>query len=181
MRRSRGTRRSWESGDRDSDALVPELRDFCRSKLPDFMVPSEFVLLEALPLTPNGKIDRKRLPAPEARRVSATAAPPATDLERKVVGVFEELVAGTVGVDENFFDAGVNSLLMVQASIRLRSLLRRPVPLVQMFQYPTARTLAAALGRSGSEGTGDNSPADTSRASRRRDAMERRRAIQARR
>ena len=126
--------------------LALELRDLCRSKLPDFMVPSAFVELEALPLTPNGKIDRKQLPALEPLQVAATRTPPATDLERTVVRVLEELVAGSVGMDDNFFDAGINSLLMVQGSIRLGQMLGRSVPLVQMFQYPTARSLAAAIG-----------------------------------
>jgi len=82
-------------------------------------------------------------------------------------------------MDDNLFDAGMNSLLMVQASFSLRPLLGRPVPLVQMFQHPTARTLAAALGRSGADSRADHGDAVTSRAGQRRDAMERRRATRA--
>jgi acyl carrier protein len=112
------------------------------------MVPSAFVLMEALPLTPNGKVDRKALPAPERpRSESATHQPPNNDVERAIVSVLHELLgASDTGVDDNFFDLGANSLMMVQASVRLRSLLGRPVPLVRMFQHPTARALAAALG-----------------------------------
>jgi natural product biosynthesis luciferase-like monooxygenase protein len=128
--------------------LVPALREQLRRKLPEYMLPSAFVLLDALPLTPNGKIDRPALPAPEIRRAESVAQqPPKNDLERGIVAVLRELLGGAeVGVDDNFFDVGANSLMMVQASVRLRSLLGRPVPLVRMFQHPSARTLAAALG-----------------------------------
>jgi hypothetical protein len=129
-------------------ALVPALREQARQKLPEYMVPSAFVLMDALPLMPNGKINRPALPAPERTPSGLTThEPPTSDVERGIVGVLRELLGGgDVGVDDNFFDVGANSLMMVQASVRLRSLLRRPVPLVRMFQHPTARTLAAALG-----------------------------------
>src|SRR5581483_1790543 len=122
-------------------ALIPALRDRARQKLPEFMVPSAFVLMEALPLTPNGKIDRRALPAPEQPRAeSAKYEPPRNDVERGIVGVLRELLGvGDVSVDDNFFDLGANSLMLVQASVRLRSFLARPVPLVKMFQHPTAR------------------------------------------
>jgi natural product biosynthesis luciferase-like monooxygenase protein len=129
-------------------ALVPALRELARRKLPEFMVPGAFVVLDALPLTPNGKIDRRALPEPErTRSASKTHAPPNNDVERAVLSVLQELIGGgEVGVDDNFFDMGANSLMMVQASVRLRALLGRPVPLVRMFQHPTARQLANALG-----------------------------------
>jgi natural product biosynthesis luciferase-like monooxygenase protein len=129
-------------------ALIPALRERARQKLPEYMVPSAFVVMDALPLTPNGKIDRHALPAPERIRLeSKTHEPPKNDVERGVVRVLQELLGGgDVGVDDNFFDLGANSLMMVQASVRLRTLLGRPVPLVRMFQHPTARKLAVALG-----------------------------------
>src|SRR5205823_4221230 len=125
--------------------LTPALREHLRHKLPEYMVPSAFVLLEALPLTPNGKIDRNALPAPErARSESTTHEPPHNDVERQIIGVLRDLLgADEVGIDDNFFDVGANSLLMVQASVRLRTALGRNVPLVRMFQFPTARTLAS--------------------------------------
>jgi acyl-CoA synthetase (AMP-forming)/AMP-acid ligase II len=129
-------------------ALIPSLREQVRQKLPEYMVPSAFVVLDALPLTPNGKIDRRALPAPERiKSETKTQEPPKNDIERGVVSVLQELLGGgDVGVDDNFFDLGANSLMMVQASVRLRALLGRPVPLVRMFQHPTARKLAVALG-----------------------------------
>jgi acyl carrier protein len=156
-------------------ALIPALREQVRQKLPEYMVPSAFVVLDALPLTPNGKIDRRALPAPErVKSETRTQEPPKNDIERGVVSVLQELLGGgDVGVDDNFFDLGANSLMMVQASVRLRALLGRPVPLVRMFQHPTARKLAVALG--------DAEPAvdagvkqSQDRAQVRRDAMQQR-------
>jgi hypothetical protein len=168
-------RRAAAGGD-----LVSSVRQLLRRSVPEFMVPSAFVVLEALPLTPNGKVDRKQLPAPElTRSTSVAAARPTNDLERAVVGVLQELLgAADVGIDDNFFDAGINSLLMVQASVRLRAIIGRPVPLVQMFQYPTARTLAAALTDS-SSASDDTVKQSQDRALQRRDALQRRRGLRA--
>jgi acyl carrier protein len=138
------------------------------------MVPSAFVVLDALPLTPNGKIDRRALPEPErARSESRTQEPPKNDIERGVVRVLQELIGGgEVGVDDNFFDLGANSLMMVQASVRLRALLGQPVPLVRMFQHPTARQLAAALGEAATAPAQDAGVKQSQdRAQVRRDAM----------
>jgi natural product biosynthesis luciferase-like monooxygenase protein len=155
-------------------ALVPALREQARQKLPEFMVPSAFVVLDALPLTPNGKIDRRALPEPErVRSESKTQEPPKNDIERGVVKVLQELIGGgEVGVDDNFFDLGANSLMMVQASVRLRALLGQPVPLVRMFQHPTARQLAAALGEAATAPARDAGVKQSQdRAQVRRDAM----------
>jgi natural product biosynthesis luciferase-like monooxygenase protein len=153
-------------------ALVSSLRQHARQMLPEYMVPSAFVLLEALPLTPNGKIDRAALPAPErARSESGTREPPGNDVERGIVSVLQELLAAEdIGVDDNFFDLGANSLIMVQVNVRLRALLGRSVPLVRMFQFPTARALASALG--GGEEANDRAVKQSQdRAQVRRDAM----------
>jgi len=156
-------------------ALVPALRELARQKLPEFMVPSAFVVLDALPLTPNGKIDRRALPEPErVRSASKTHEPPKNDVERGVLTVLQELIGGgEVGVDDNFFDMGANSLMMVQASVRLRALLGRPVPLVRMFQYPTARQLAAALGEAAPAAVEEGVKQSQDRAQQRKDAMSR--------
>jgi len=155
-------------------ALVPALREQVRRKLPEYMVPGSFVIMDALPLTPNGKIDRRALPAPEPlRSESRTSEPPRNDLELGVVRVLQELLGdGAIGVEDNFFDLGANSLMLVQASVRLRALLGRPVPLVRMFQHPTARKLAAALGESAP--AADATVKDSQdRAQARKDAMQR--------
>jgi len=156
--------------------LVPNLRDRVRQKLPEYMVPSAWVVMDALPITPNGKIDRRALPAPErARSEGVTREPPKSDIERGIVSVLNELLGGgDVGVDDNFFDLGANSLMMVQASVRLRSLLGRPVPLVHMFQHPSARLLATALGEP-DKTTDANVKQGQDRARMRTDAMQKRR------
>jgi natural product biosynthesis luciferase-like monooxygenase protein len=161
-----------------SDAeLVAELRAVLRETLPDFMVPSHFVTLAALPLTPNGKIDRKALPAPEVTR-SATSqpfAPPGNDLERKIAAVWQEILhVEQVGIHDNFFDLGANSLLIMQANGALRASLGKPVSLVQMFQNPTVASLAAHLGADEAGATAAAS-AGQDRALNRREAMQRRR------
>jgi acyl carrier protein len=157
-------------------ALIPILREQARQKLPEYMVPSAFVLMDALPLTPNGKIDRKALPAPERPQSGTrTNEPPKNGVERGIVSVLQELLGGgDISVDDNFFDLGANSLMMVQASVRLRSLLGRPVPLVRMFQHPTARALAAALGDTEPSAAPEVKQSQD-RAQIRRDAMQRRR------
>ena len=157
-------------------ALVPSLRTHAREKLPEYMVPSAIVVLDALPLTPNGKIDRAALPAPDHVRqeTSAKYEAPASDLERKIALVFQELLSITeVGVDDNFFDLGANSLMMVQASVRLRGAVGQNVSLVQLFQFPTVRSLAAALGKTQPDDELTKQGQD--RAQTRKDAMQRRR------
>jgi aryl carrier-like protein len=88
--------------------------------------------------------------------------------------VLQELLgASEVGVDDNFFDLGANSLMMVQASVRLRAVLGRPVPLVRMFQHPTARALATALGDVAKPAVDREVKQSQDRAQIRREAMQR--------
>jgi natural product biosynthesis luciferase-like monooxygenase protein len=161
--------------------VVPALREHARRKLPEYMVPSAFVILESLPLTPNGKIDRAALPAPEhAHSESRSVEPPKNDVEREIVGVLKELIGlDEVGVDDNFFDLGANSLLMVQASVRLRDRLGRPMPLVRMFQFPTARLLAASLAPTDEAAANGAVKQSQDRAQVRKDAMQRMRELRA--
>jgi hypothetical protein len=155
--------------------LIPVLREQARQTLPEYMIPSAFVIMDALPLTPNGKIDRRALPEPERPRTQSTRhEPPSNDVERGIVGVLQDLLGATeVGVDDNFFDLGANSLMMVQASIRLRAALGRPVPLVRMFQHPTARALATALGDAAAPAGERDVKQSKDRAQIRREAMQR--------
>ena len=158
-------------------SVVPSLRTLAREKLPEYMVPGAFVVLDAFPLTPNGKVDRGALPAPERVRDEKRAAPreaPTNEVERAIVTVLQELVGLDVGVDDNFFDVGANSLILVQASVKLRALLERPIPLVRMFQYPTARSLATAS-VAGAPGDEAARKEGEDRAQLRRDAMQHRR------
>ncbi len=132
----------------DDYALTEQLRTTLRDKLPEFMVPSEFVILDALPLTPNGKIDRKALPAPEKRRrdVQEAFVAPENDIEKAIASVLQEMLnIEKIGTRDNFSDMGANSLLIVQANNRLSQKLERKVPLVSMYRYPTIASLAEHL------------------------------------
>jgi len=156
--------------------LVPQLRTYLRAKLPDYMVPSTFVLLDALPLTPNGKINRKALPAPERSRggSAATYTTPQNEVERVIASIWGELLnLDQVGTHDNFFDIGGNSLLMVQANGKLRRALETTVSLVDMFRFPTVSLLAKHLSQ-GSDGDAALQQGQD-RAQVRKDAMARRR------
>jgi hypothetical protein len=146
------------------------------------MIPSAFVVLAELPMTPNGKIDRRALPAPRAQepRQRKEYQAPANDVERLVAEVWESLLGvPQVGIDDNIYDLGANSLLAVQANHKLSELMGRRISLVLMFQYPTVRRLAAHLAEP--DGALDAGDSGRERADRRMDAMERRRQARARR
>ena len=139
------TRAAGEAGGAMSAA---SLRSYLKERLPEYMVPSAFVVLDEMPLTPNGKVDRKALPAPEQPRRSADEAftPPRSELERTVASVWREVLGvEQVGVDDNFFDLGGHSLLMIKANSRLREILKREISMVDMFQYPSVGALARFL------------------------------------
>ena len=118
------------------------------------MVPSAFVALERLPLTANGKLDRQALPAADdrLRANEAVCIAPENDVERTIASVWKQ-VLGTesVGTQENFFDIGGYSLLLVQVQSRLRDLLRRDIAITDLFKYPSIKSLAAFL----NQGNGD--------------------------
>ncbi|MFP2930911.1 amino acid adenylation domain-containing protein, partial [Pyxidicoccus sp. 3LG] len=125
------------------------LRDFLQALLPEHMVPSAFVPLEALPLTPNGKVDRKALPAPGAGATVAHeegSVAPRTETERRVAAIWSELLGvAPIGVEDNFFELGGHSLLATQAISRLRESFGVEVPLQRLFEEPTVAALALHL------------------------------------
>lgn len=131
---------------------VAVLRSALDSKLPDYMVPSAFVFLPALPLTDNGKIDRNallKLEPPSLAANPAAAQPgsrPATEVERIIAGAWQEaLGVQTIGVNDNFFDAGAHSLTVAEVHARLQQALGREIALVDLYQFSTVSTLAAHL------------------------------------
>ena len=92
--------------------LSAQLRSFVQASLPDYMVPSAFVLLDALPLTPNGKLDRKALPAPDYRMPESTLILPRDAVETRLATIWQEVLGvHPVGVTDNFFELGGDSLL----------------------------------------------------------------------
>jgi acyl carrier protein len=121
--------------------LVPELRELLSKLLPEFMVPSFFVLLETFPLTPSGKIDRHRLPAPSGLRpqLAAPFTAPRNSVEERLVLVWSDVLGVEgIGVFDNFFELGGHSLLATQVISRLRRLFGVEVPLRELFERPTA-------------------------------------------
>lgn len=132
----------------DTKPTTEELRTFLKATLPDFMVPAAFLNLDAMPLTPNGKVDRKALPAPDRSRpdLRAVYQAPRTKTEKEIAAIWKEaLEVDQVGIDDNFFDLGGHSLLMTRVHMRLRSITASKLALVELFQYPTVRTLAARI------------------------------------
>jgi amino acid adenylation domain-containing protein len=132
----------------DASIEAVQLRRTLKEKLPDYMVPSFYTFLEKMPLTPNGKIDRKALPDPEGlHATTATAFVAAnTDAERKIAEIWRELLqVEKVGLNDNFFDLGAHSLLMVQAQARISEAFGVDLPVIRLFQYPTVSALAKLL------------------------------------
>jgi amino acid adenylation domain-containing protein len=131
--------------------LVPELRAHVRRDLPDAMVPSAFVLLESLPLTSNGKVDRRALPEPEPAGADERTVTPGRDaLELQLIALWEELLnVRPIGVKDNFFDLGGNSLLVARLFADTARLHGKNYPLAALFQAPTIEQLAAVLRQEG--------------------------------
>ncbi|MFZ0962496.1 MAG: amino acid adenylation domain-containing protein [Terriglobia bacterium] len=131
-----------------ADKLVPELRGVLEKKLPDYMVPSAFTLLDAFPLSPNGKVDRKALPSLADGGIDLGSAwtPPRNDVEQKIAAVWKEsLAVSNVGRDSNFFDLGGHSLLVIRVARKLEKVFARKVPVTEVFRHPTVRLLAKYL------------------------------------
>jgi acyl carrier protein len=151
-----------------------ELREHLKKKLPDYMVPAAFTFLDKLPLTASGKVDMKALPAPEQQRPDATASrnfvPPQTEIERTIAREWEKMFGGEVSIEENFFDLGGDSFLLVQMHSRLRKALNVEFPIVVLFEHPTVRSLAQHLSKP-SEQAGETGDKWKSRAQRQKQAL----------
>ncbi len=125
-----------------------ELRTYLKERLPGYMVPAVFMLLEELPLMTNGKVDRKRLPEPDGVRpeLAEGYVAPATEVEESVAGIWARVLGlERVGVNDNFFDLGGNSLLLSEMQSKLSVALKREIPLIELFSHPTIQSLAQYL------------------------------------
>ena len=130
--------------------LASELRSFLSQKLPEYMIPWAFVVLEALPLTRNGKIDRSKLPLPDAARaeINQEIVEPRSEIEELVAQIWRELLkCEPIGVYDNFFDLGGHSLLATRVVARLRSNFQVDFPLRTLFELPTIAGLAEYIHR----------------------------------
>ena len=125
-----------------------EVRDYLKRTVPEYMVPSSFVVLEALPLTATGKVNRNALPAPEQARPELDQAfvAPRTAVEEVLCGIFSEVLQiEPVGVRDSFFELGGHSLLATQITSRLREIFQVELPLRKLFGAPTVERLAATI------------------------------------
>jgi thioesterase domain-containing protein len=132
------------------DAPSPsELRELLNRKLPEYMVPSAFVILDKLPLTFNGKIDRKALPAPEMERTSSAAtdyAAPRTPLEKTLADIWSAILGMRgVGLNDNFFELGGSSLLATRLINKVHEVLNYKLPIPRFFQNPTIKGVVTIL------------------------------------
>jgi amino acid adenylation domain-containing protein len=131
----------------EGPAPVEELRGFLDRELPSYMVPQDWVCLDALPLTPNGKVDRRALPAPD-RRIETMVAP-RTPLEELVAEIWAEvLYLDRVGIHDSFWDLGGHSLLATKVLARVNESFGIELPLQALFKSPTIADFTAAIGES---------------------------------
>jgi amino acid adenylation domain-containing protein len=123
-----------------------DLRAALSASLPEYMIPSNFVVLDVFPLTANGKIDRNALPMPATEATELVSEPPGNELEQKIADAWKEaLGVEQVGLNRNFFDLGAHSLMVAEVHMQLQQSLGRDISLVDLFQFPTVSSLAAHL------------------------------------
>jgi aspartate racemase len=137
---------------RKQTPTIAELRRYLRQKLPDYMVPSAFVLLDALPLMPNGKVDRRALPAPDKVRQepAESSDKPLDEIELQLTKIWEKVLGiKNVKMKENFFDLGGHSLLAVRLFAQIHKIFGKDLPLTTLFQAPTVEQLAGVLRQKG--------------------------------
>jgi FkbM family methyltransferase len=135
---------AWHSPHR----LIADARVRAERKLPEYMVPAAFVLLEAMPLSPNGKIERRALPMPDESRprMESTYVEPRTPVERELVELWRELLGiEQIGIDDNFFELGGHSLLLTQLASRIRTNFAVEMPLRLLFDAPTIVQMTTAI------------------------------------
>jgi amino acid adenylation domain-containing protein len=128
--------------------LVPKVREFLQQKLPSYMIPQAFVLLDSLPLTPNGKVDRKALPSPDAttRNLANSFVLPRNPIEAQLTQIWSEVLGlERIGVKDNFFELGGHSLLATQVLSRINSAFELDLSVQIMFESPTIAGIASYI------------------------------------
>ncbi|ALE01062.1 non-ribosomal peptide synthetase [Pseudomonas syringae] len=141
--------------DQDQPTLRETLKSQLRAHLPDYMVPTHFIVLDSMPLTANGKLDRKALPAPDASQLQATYSAPQGELEQQLAAIWADVLKlERVGRSDNFFELGGHSLLATQVISRIRQQLDVELSLRDLFE---ARDLAAFALAAGA-GQGNDAP-----------------------
>ncbi|NEO48979.1 MAG: amino acid adenylation domain-containing protein [Moorea sp. SIO4A3] len=131
-----------------ADILTTNLRGFLKQKLPQYMIPNAFVVLDALPLTPNGKVDRRALPAPDTSRQSGaeTFVAPRDSIELQLAQIWSQVLGiQSIGVTDNFFELGGHSLLAVRLVAEIEKVTQTKLPLAALFQFTTIEEIASLL------------------------------------
>jgi amino acid adenylation domain-containing protein len=139
---------AYFTSSRQPSPSIGELRRFLNQKLPDYMAPSTFMLLDTIPLTPNGKLDRKALPVPDSSRPQLDVAyvAPRTSIERRLVGIWEEILdLRPIGIHDDFFDLGGHSLMGASLMAQVQRDFQVDLPLKLLFQCPTVAKLALCV------------------------------------
>ncbi|MEM9218999.1 MAG: amino acid adenylation domain-containing protein [Cyanobacteria bacterium P01_F01_bin.150] len=132
-------------------AISSELRNFLKARLPDYMVPTTTTVLDDFPLTPSGKVDRARLPLPDEQPSGPDSGfnPPTSAIEKTLVEIWRKILhIDTVGINDNFFDLGGTSLLLIRVHQKLEPIFGPQLQAVTLFQYPTIQALAQHLSTS---------------------------------
>ncbi len=132
--------------------VADDVRDFLKDRLPDYMIPSVFVVLESLPLSPNGKVDRRALPATDGMKPESAAGfvAPSDELELKLIRIWEKVLnVRPIGTGDNFFELGGHSLLAVRLFALIEKSFGRTLPLATLFQAPSVKQLARVLREEG--------------------------------
>lgn len=132
----------------DQEIDIAELRQFLKTKIPDYMVPSSFVFIEQFPLTPNGKIDRKALPSPLVMAPQQTKIylEPQTETERKLAAIWSDVLKiKRIGTDENFFEIGGHSMIAVTLMVKIEKELGKRLPLAILFDHSNIHDMAQLI------------------------------------
>jgi len=136
---------STENTDDLREIKPAEWHNFLYKKLPEYMIPSDFMLLDALPLTPNGKVDRRALPTPKSIRPHKNIAyvKPQTEAEHLIAAVWQQILEiEKVGIHDNFFELGGNSLLLVRTQVKLQEIFGQELSIFEMIKSPTINSFA---------------------------------------
>ncbi|KAI1179735.1 polyketide synthase [Nemania sp. FL0916] len=134
----------------DAASVDSILRLWVEERLPPYMLPTFFVQLDALPLSPNEKVDRKALPDPVQAIQNQNTAQPTTELERQIRVIWSEILGhNRIGIEDNFFNIGGDSVRIIRMQAALEKWLCRPIPTPKLFEHYTIKALAIYLARTG--------------------------------
>jgi len=145
--------------DSGAEPSLAEMRAFLKTKLPEYMVPATFMLLERLPVSPNGKLNRSALPTPDDARpeMAREFVAPSTPVEQAVAEIFSEVLeVRTVGINDDFFELGGHSLLAARVVTRLRDRFQIEMTPRFLFESPTVGAMASRISELLVQGTNED-------------------------